>query len=116
MSRPTTTILAARDSSPSEQEITMSFGWVISLADATTLVTHSGPAFGHVSLFCTEGYGLLSVLRFLHHLQKYTQLTPACNTQIYIDNKGVVTRANHQIEYEFDFPYDTLEPDWAGIA
>eukprot|EP00957_Ditylum_brightwellii_P151426 11532025-Ditylum_brightwellii.AAC.1 len=33
-----------------------------------------------------------------------------------IDNKGVVTRANNQIEYKYDFPYNTLEPDWDVIV
>eukprot|EP00957_Ditylum_brightwellii_P122682 9356118-Ditylum_brightwellii.AAC.1 len=32
------------------------------------------------------------------------------------DNKGVVTRANNQTEYKFDFPYNTLKPDWDVIA
>eukprot|EP00957_Ditylum_brightwellii_P060346 4582533-Ditylum_brightwellii.AAC.1 len=89
----------------------MPFGWVMGLPDATTLITHSGAAFGHMSLFHAEGYRLMSVSCFLHHLHTYTQLTSACNTQIYIDNKGVVTRANNQIEYEFNFPYNTLKPD-----
>eukprot|EP00957_Ditylum_brightwellii_P210622 15365186-Ditylum_brightwellii.AAC.2 len=51
MARPTTIILVASNGSASEQENTLSFGWVISLLDSTTLATHSGPAFGHTSLF-----------------------------------------------------------------
>eukprot|EP00957_Ditylum_brightwellii_P019230 1449538-Ditylum_brightwellii.AAC.1 len=94
----------------------MSFGWVISLLDSTTLATHSGPAFGQASSFQAEGYGLISVTCFLYNLQIYTQLTPACNVCIYIDNKGVVTRTNDQIEYKYDYPNNTLEPDWDAIA
>eukprot|EP00957_Ditylum_brightwellii_P000222 17396-Ditylum_brightwellii.AAC.1 len=77
MTRPTTTILVASDGSESEQESTMSFGWVISLLDSTTLAVYSSPVFGQASLFQAEGYGLLSVTHFLYHLQIYTQLTPA---------------------------------------
>eukprot|EP00957_Ditylum_brightwellii_P109684 8366615-Ditylum_brightwellii.AAC.1 len=94
----------------------MSFGWVMSLLDSTTLATHSGPAFGHASSFKAKGYGLLSVACFLYHLQRYTQLTLACNICIYIYNKGVVARTNNQIKYEYNFPYNTLEPDWDVIA
>eukprot|EP00957_Ditylum_brightwellii_P026042 1968962-Ditylum_brightwellii.AAC.1 len=94
----------------------MSFGWVISLLDSTILATYSGPAYGHASLFSAEGYSLLSVTRFLYQLQRYTQLTLAYNGSIYIDNKGVVTRATNQIEYEYNYPYNTLEPNWDAIA
>eukprot|EP00957_Ditylum_brightwellii_P205536 15344294-Ditylum_brightwellii.AAC.1 len=106
----------ASDGSASEEENTLSFGWVISLLDSTTLATHSGPAFGQASLLQAEGYGLLSVTHFLYQLQIYTQLTPACNVCIYTDNKEVVTGTNNQIQYEYDYPYNTLEPDWDFIA
>eukprot|EP00957_Ditylum_brightwellii_P040471 3063038-Ditylum_brightwellii.AAC.1 len=46
----------------------------------------------------------------------YTQLIPACNIRIYIDNKGVVTWVDNQIGYTFNYPYNTLESDWAAIA
>eukprot|EP00957_Ditylum_brightwellii_P137998 10520691-Ditylum_brightwellii.AAC.1 len=32
------------------------------------------------------------------------------------DNKGVVTRSINQIEYDYNYPYNTLEPDWDVIA
>eukprot|EP00957_Ditylum_brightwellii_P138643 10567318-Ditylum_brightwellii.AAC.1 len=90
MARPTTTTLVASDGSASEQENTMPFGWVTNLLDSTILATHSGP--------------------------RYTQLTLACNVSIYIDNKGIVTWVTDQIEYEYDYPYNTLEPDWDVFA
>eukprot|EP00957_Ditylum_brightwellii_P151129 11507607-Ditylum_brightwellii.AAC.1 len=116
MVRPTISILVANYVSVFKQKNTMSFGWVISLLNSTILATQSGPAYGHASLFCAEGNGLLSVTRFLYQLQRYTQLTLACNVSIYIDNKGVVTRATNQIKYEYDYPYNTLEHDWDIIA
>eukprot|EP00957_Ditylum_brightwellii_P109540 8354198-Ditylum_brightwellii.AAC.1 len=81
-----------------------------------TFATHQGPEFGHMSSFQAEGYGLLSDTSFLYHLQSSTQFTPACNICTYIDNKGVVTRTNNQIEYDYDYPYNTLESDWEIIA
>eukprot|EP00957_Ditylum_brightwellii_P013552 1021867-Ditylum_brightwellii.AAC.1 len=99
------------DGSASKEENTMSFGWVISLLDSTILATHSGSAYGYVSLFHAEVYSFLLATHFLYHLQRYAQLTFACNIYFYIDNKGVVTRATNQIGYEYDYPYNTLEPD-----
>eukprot|EP00957_Ditylum_brightwellii_P141273 10763742-Ditylum_brightwellii.AAC.1 len=116
MARPNTKMLAASDRSASKQENTMSFGWVVSPLNSMILATHSGPVFGHASLFCAEGYSLLLVTCFLYHLQRYTQLTLPCNISIYIDNKGAVTRATSQIEYEYGYPYNTLEHDWDVIA
>eukprot|EP00957_Ditylum_brightwellii_P160943 12253427-Ditylum_brightwellii.AAC.1 len=116
MTRPTITILVASDGLASEQENTMSFGWVTSILDSTTLATHSGPAFGQAPSFQAKGYGILSFFHYLSPPQIYTQLTPACNVCIYIDNKGVVTKTNNQIEYEYEYPYNTLEPDWNVIT
>eukprot|EP00957_Ditylum_brightwellii_P087727 6680444-Ditylum_brightwellii.AAC.1 len=116
MARPTTTILVVSDGSISEQENTMSFGWVISPLNLITLTTYSGPAYGHMSLFCAEGYSLLLITHFLYHLQRCTQLTLACNACINIDNKGVVIRETNQIEYEYDYPCNTSEPNWDVIA
>eukprot|EP00957_Ditylum_brightwellii_P114357 8719603-Ditylum_brightwellii.AAC.1 len=46
----------------------------------------------------------------------YKNITPACKTKIHIDNKGIVTQVRNQIKYTYDYPYNTLEPDWDAIA
>eukprot|EP00957_Ditylum_brightwellii_P064134 4865573-Ditylum_brightwellii.AAC.1 len=35
---------------------------------------------------------------------------------IYIDNTEVATWVNNQLGYTFDYPYNTIEPDWDVIA
>ena len=46
----------------------MSFGWVLCMQNDITLARCSGPAPGHESSFRSEGYSMLSAVRFLHHL------------------------------------------------
>eukprot|EP00957_Ditylum_brightwellii_P012839 970217-Ditylum_brightwellii.AAC.1 len=75
------------------------------------LAEHSGLAFGHDTSFWSEGYGLLSVARFLHHGLVYTQTTMQCKVDVHIDNKGIVKRINNQMPYPHDYPFNTLSPD-----
>eukprot|EP00957_Ditylum_brightwellii_P206442 15348429-Ditylum_brightwellii.AAC.1 len=80
------------------------------------LAEHSGPAFGHATSFWSEGHGLLSVARFLHHGSVYTQTTIQCKVNVHIDNKGIVKRINNLLLYPHDYSYNTLSPDWDLIA
>eukprot|EP00957_Ditylum_brightwellii_P032238 2443086-Ditylum_brightwellii.AAC.8 len=63
-----------------------------------------------------EGYRLLSVTPFHYHAQNYTGIKCSCALKIYIDNKGIVTHIKNQIMYTFDYPFNTLKPDWDNIA
>ena len=91
----------------------MSFGWVMSLPDGTRLVTCSGPAYGaKQSSFRAEGYGLLSLVRFLHHVFLYCATHPTWAIKLICDNEGLITRLNVAIQYTTSFPNDTLQPDW----
>lgn len=46
-----------------------SFGWVLSTLDGNRIVTCNGPSYGaKPNSYRAEGYGLLSVSRFLHHI------------------------------------------------
>eukprot|EP00957_Ditylum_brightwellii_P091043 6931407-Ditylum_brightwellii.AAC.1 len=65
----------------------MSFGWKIVSVSDKPLAEHSGPAFEHATSFRSEGYGLLSIARFLHHGPVYAQTTLQCKVDIHIDNK-----------------------------
>eukprot|EP00957_Ditylum_brightwellii_P138154 10531558-Ditylum_brightwellii.AAC.1 len=86
------------------------------LEDSTVVATHAGPAFGKAASFQPESCRLLSVTYFLHHIQNYTGIKCSCVIDIYIDDKGLITCANNQIKYAFDYPFNTLEPDWDVIA
>jgi hypothetical protein len=48
------------------------FGWVLALPDGTRLFEGQGPAYGHeISSFRAEAYGMLSALRYIHHIAKH---------------------------------------------
>eukprot|EP00957_Ditylum_brightwellii_P074989 5698917-Ditylum_brightwellii.AAC.1 len=46
----------------------------------------------------------------------YTQTKILCKVDIHIDNKGIVKRINNQMLYLYDYPFNTLSPDWDLIA
>ena len=63
----------ASNGSSDEEESVMTFGWKIVDENKSPLAEHFGPAFGKLTSFCAEGYGLLSLTQFLQHGEKYTQ-------------------------------------------
>ena len=104
------------DGSSDDEENVMTFGWKIVDKNKDPLAEHSGPAFGKATSFRAEGYGILSLARFLHHGKIYTQTKIQCYIEIYIYNKGIVKQMKDQISYSHDYPFNTLEPDWDIIA
>eukprot|EP00957_Ditylum_brightwellii_P113085 8624446-Ditylum_brightwellii.AAC.1 len=70
----------------------MSFGWKISTLNGENIAEHAGPAFGQVSSFQAEGYGVLSALSFFCWAMEYMALTTELKGQLYLDNKGVITQ------------------------
>eukprot|EP00957_Ditylum_brightwellii_P073615 5593921-Ditylum_brightwellii.AAC.1 len=54
---------------------------------------------------------LAQCLAKLHHLEQkdmdYFQLQ---------DNEGIVKRINKQLTYTYDYPFNTLKPDWDMVA
>jgi hypothetical protein len=94
-------------------DASMSFGWAMSLPDGTRLATCSGPAPGaKQSSFRAEGYGMFSLVRFLHHLITYCGTQPVWKIKLICDNEGLIKRLQQSIQYTTPFPNDTLQPDW----
>jgi hypothetical protein len=90
----------------------MSFGWAMSLPDGTRLATCSGPAHGaKQSSFRAEGYGMLSLTRFVHHISTYCGKSPTWKIKMICDNAGLITRLQEAIQYTSTFPNDTLKPN-----
>ena len=91
----------------------MTFGWVISLPDGTRLARCSGPAYGPFgSSFRAEGYGFLSVTRFLFRLQEFCGRSLAWRITMMTDNLGLLTRIEQSIQYPHPYPNYTLKADW----
>ena len=97
-------------------EVDMSFGWKISTLEGETIVEHVGPAFGQASSFRAKGYGVLSAMSFFRRVMEYKATTMELKGQLFLDNKGVITRIKQQMSYPHDYSFNTLSPDWDVIA
>ena len=85
-----------------------SFGWVISTQQARRIATCSGPAYGaKPRSYRGEGYGILSVLRFVFHLQ--TQWHVKVRFCLVCDNQAMVNRSNEQRDVLTANPNSTME-------
>eukprot|EP00957_Ditylum_brightwellii_P188057 14317318-Ditylum_brightwellii.AAC.1 len=97
-------------------EIDMSFGWKICTLNGDIIAKQSGPAFGQASSFCAEGYGVLSALSFFCCAMEYTASTTKLSLQMYLDNKGVITRTKKQQTYSNDYSFNMLTLEWDVMA
>jgi hypothetical protein len=104
-------LLAVSDGSAFDQS--MSFGWSMSLPSGLRLATCAGPAPGSKqSSFRAEGYGLLSLTRFLHHLFLFCDTRPDWTIRLCSDNDPLINRIATTRPYPQCFPNSTLEADW----
>lgn len=88
----------------------MTFGWVMALPTGKRLVRCAGPTFGlYGSSFRAEGYGFLSVSRFLIRLQEFCQVQPRWRIQMTTDNEGLLTRVTSSLPHRDPFPNLTLK-------
>ena len=100
------------------QENKGSFGWVLSSKEGTRLAQCRGPAFGsNQTSYRAEGYGMLSCLRFLHHLHSTTS-DNLKSTGIWCDNESMVDRTNEWPHRDFLtlHPNKTLDSDYDVLA
>lgn len=90
-----------------------SFGWALSLANNTNLAHCSGPVFGSKpTSYRAEGYGLLSMIRFIIRLSEYcSNLKPLNKSRMASDNSSLVdTVTSRQLPSAL---VDSLDPDSA---
>jgi hypothetical protein len=59
-----------------------------------------------------QGYGILSLVRFIHQLSVFCNSQPQWHIKLICDNEGLITRLRDAIQYTSVFPNDTLVPDW----
>jgi hypothetical protein len=91
----------------------MMFGWIISLPDGHRLAHCSGPAYGPFGTsFCAEGYGFLSVSRFILRLHEFCGIEPSWRIQLMTGNLGLLTRIEKSLPHPEPFPNLTLASDW----
>ena len=90
------------------------FGWVCCLADGEEeLVSCAGPVFGaKPSSFRAEGYGMLSLARFLYRLFHYCNRLDELEMLFGCDNQGLLQRILALTNQSFANPSTTMAPDW----
>jgi hypothetical protein len=90
------------------------FGWCISLPCGRRLATCAGPVFGtKPSSYRAEGYGMLSLLRFLLRLFEYCDMPPPTCGTIVCDNISIVDKVN---SYQSPYPLtDLLNVEWTPL-
>lgn len=101
----------------SQRGDTMTFGWVFGSLQQVTYAEHSGQGYGTPSSHRAEGWGMLSGVLFIHHLQQYTapqepDYTVFQHLALFTDNQGLVTRITQRQQYSHSYPNTTLSPDW----
>eukprot|EP00980_Cylindrotheca_fusiformis_P027571 scaffold21320_cov78-Cylindrotheca_fusiformis.AAC.1 len=77
----------------SENQGSMTFGWLIADPEGFRVAACAGPAFGsQASSYRAEGYGFVSLSLFLLHLRRYSSATPDWSFTLVSDNLGLVTK------------------------
>ena len=88
------------------------FGWCISHTNGNRLATGMGPAQGwKPSSYRAEGYGLLSILRFLVRLFEFCSSEPRCS-KVYCDNLGLITKILSRQNCTTWYPNETITSEW----
>ena len=86
--------LAAGDGSV-RHEHNGAFGWIISTPAGERLVRANGPVRGHrPTSYRAEGYGILSILRFVKRMLLYCQEDPTWTWEMTSDNTSLVDTVN----------------------
>jgi len=97
-----------------------SFGWVLSTNQGRRLPHLSGPAYGaHSNSYRAEGYGILSVMRFIFWVQSFVTGTLS-ESRLHCDNKSMVA-SSQEVPAEWKrtpnstqaSDYDVLADIWA---
>jgi hypothetical protein len=87
-------------SNGSDDSGSMSFGWIIVLPCGRRLVRCAGPAYGPTgSSFCAEGYGFLSLSRFLVRLCNFCSVQSTWPIKMLTHNQGLLTRLESSLPY-----------------
>jgi hypothetical protein len=88
----------------------MTFAWVLALPCGKRVATCAGPVFGfRQSSYRSEGYKVLSAVRFVYHLFKFCGCAPQWRYNYMADNKGLLTALTQDATYAEAFPNTTLE-------
>jgi hypothetical protein len=115
----TTCYIATDGSAPTGKG---SFAWVISNSEGEILAQCYGPVLGaQISSYRAEAYGILSVLRFLLHLNHLRrsangEVNELLSHTLVCDNRSIILRINQLQQWRRIYPNATMESEWDVLA
>jgi hypothetical protein len=90
-----------------------SFGWLLSSPDGTVIIKCSGPAYGkQMKSYRAEGYGMLSLLRFIYRLYSFCQQPLPDALSLFCDSKSLLDKTRTYLQHSRFYPNTSLQPDW----
>jgi len=97
---------------------TTSFAWTLFTLDGDTLAECQGPCPGPSQRPRADTWGLLSIARFLHHIQIFTRVDSSIIPTLTImnRNKRIIRLINESQQFASPFCNSTLARDWDIIA
>ena len=96
----------------SAQHSQASFGWVFVHTSRQHIAQCNGPAHGHKpTSYRSEGYGILSLLRFFLNLSTYTYQTTPKHLTMYTDSESWVKTIN-AVTWDMFFLNETITSNW----
>ena len=95
-----------------------SFAWILSDLQGNRMARCSGPVFGHkIGSYRSEGYGILSVLRFLLRMKEiHTHPGDPRSHSLKSDSKSMIQVIHKHKGYAKIFPNATMASEWDVIA
>jgi hypothetical protein len=104
-------IYSANDASVKDYQ--GSFGWLLSSPDGTITLKCSGPAYGkQMKSYRAEGYGVLSLLRFIYQLYSFCQQPLPDALSLFCDSKSLLDKTRTYLQHSRFYPNTSLQPDW----
>ena len=97
---------------------TTSFAWILFTEDGDTLAECRGPCPGPAQRPRADTWGLLSIARFLHHIQIFTRVEHSIIPTLTVmnRNKRIIRHINESQQFASPFCNSTLTKDWDIIA
>ena len=90
------------------------FGWIISTITGERIVRANGPVRGYrPSSYRAEGYGILSILRFVKRLTLYCDTNPDWKWEMTSDNISLVDTVNGREDDEDTTHWSTPTHNWS---
>jgi ribonuclease HI len=89
------------------------YGWIFATNTGAELARGGGRIpTQRCSSYRAEAYGMLSLLRFLHHVSQNLKVFDLAAMQISTDSQSLVTKVTQYLQFDHYYPNTTLEPDW----